>query len=202
MRQRKLKWVDEYLATTKYLIHDGKLDFDQSKPLEIEIGCGKGAFIYKKALSNQDINYLGIDIQASVLGIATKKCETEQLENVRFGLIHAEHLLDIFGEESFNTIYLNFSDPWPKARHEKRRLTNPKFLEMYAKLLKKNGLIIFKSDNVGLFEYSKETFKNSGFRIESIEDAYQLSENEIISEYETKFRGLGQNIGRIIARKC
>ena len=199
MRQRKLKWSEDFLATSPLMIREYPVNL--SKPLELEIGCGKGDFLKEKARLNPNTHFIGIDVQGSCLAIAMKKASEAELGNINFALLKAELLSEKFPKETFKAIYLNFSDPWPKARHEKRRLTSPKYLDMYYELLEKGGTITFKSDNVGLFAYSKETFRNSKFKVVSMEDAYQPSENEPLSEYEKKFRSLGQDIGRIIVIK-
>jgi len=199
MRQRKLKWSEDFLATSPLILREEP--FNLPKPLELEIGCGKGDFLKEKATLNPDINFLGIDIQGSCLAIAGKKASDAELSNVHFALLKAELLKEKFPPLTFKNIYLNFSDPWPKARHEKRRLTNPKYLDLYYDLLENGGIITFKSDNVDLFAYSVETFKNSKFKVLKVEDSYQPDSGEPLSEYEKKFRSLGQSIGRIIATK-
>lgn len=201
MRQRKLKWAEDYLKKTTFLVRDFPSYLAKNALLELEIGCGKGTFLVKKAELNPKINYLGVDIQSSCLAQAIKKAELAELDNLHFALINAESLLEKFGANRFQSIYLNFSDPWPKARHEKRRLTNPKFLEIYYQLLLPGGEIIFKTDNQSLFDYSALTFKASALKIISAESDYQASSDEIISEYEEKFRNKGQQIARIIAKK-
>lgn len=199
MRQRNLKWAKDFLATTPLLVKEFPHEFKE--PIEIEIGCGKGDFIKDKAKLNPDVNFFGIDVQGSCLAIAIKKATEEGLNNVSYALLNAEKLGEYFKPNTFQAIYLNFSDPWPKARHEKRRLTSPRYLEMFYNLLKEGGNITFKSDNVGLFAYSCATFKASKFIDVTIEEDYELTENEPISEYEKKFRALGTKIGRIKAIK-
>ncbi len=199
MRQRKLAWADEFLENSPLLIKDYPIKLSKNSKNELEIGCGKGNFITKKALNNQTINYYAIEIQKSCLAIAIKKATDLEIENIKFCYFNAKDLLDHFTGK-FDTIYLNFSDPWPKARHEKRRLTSPNYLKIYNLLLNKDGRIIFKSDNDSLYEYSSTTLPMD-FDIISNEENYELTENEIISEYEEKFRKQGNHIHRIIAKR-
>ncbi len=204
MRQRKLKWAEDFLKSSDLIVKDFPCDlskkFPVNQPIELEIGCGKGVFILKKALANPNINYIGIDIQSSILAIAAKKIEENGLSNVRFAFLNASTLSQaIINKVSF--IYLNFSDPWPKAKHAKRRLTSPLFLQEYDKILEKDGLIVFRTDNQGLYEYSSEVFAASSFKVLENVPNCPLNDGDIISEYETKFRELGQPINKIVVQK-
>lgn len=204
MRQRKLKWADPYLESSPIVLKQNPVnlqkEFNNANKIEVEIGCGKGMFIISKAKANPNINYVGIDIQRSVLAIAAKKAEEEELSNVRFAYYNADTLASVV-EDKIDNIYLNFSDPWPKARHAKRRLTSPLFLNQYDQILKIGGKIFFRTDNQGLYEYSTEIFNESSFKVlENVADC-PLNEGDIISEYETKFRKLGQPINKITVVK-
>lgn len=198
MRQRKLKWADEFIDNSDLIIKEFPVDLKGN--YELEIGCGKGNFINKKAIANPNINYLGIDLQKSVLAIAAKKASENNLTNVKFAYKNAIELSEAFINK-FNCLYLNFSDPWPKARHEKRRLTSLNFQKVYDNLLISHGLIIFRTDNYGLYLYSSESLNSEYFEIiENIEDV-ALNEGDIISEYEEKFRNNGNKIYKIVARR-
>lgn len=198
MRQRKLKWAEEYIANSPLVIK--KFPYSINDEIELEIGCGKGGFITQKALKNYQKHYIGIDIQFSCLAIATKKATELELKNINFAYRNAMQLPDSFIGK-VKTIYLNFSDPWPKARHEKRRLTSPLFLDVYDKILDKNGQIIFRTDNKGLYEYSLTTLDSGKFKIIQNLENFPLEEGEIISEYEQKFRSLGNPIYKIVAER-
>ena len=177
--------------------------FGNDNPIRIEIGMGKGTFITTLAANNPDINYVGIEKYSSVLLRAVEKQDELQLPNLRFIRMDAEAICEVFGAGEVDRIYLNFSDPWPKERHAKRRLTSPIFLEKYDKIFKSNAEIIMKTDNNPLFEYSKESLENFGYQIKSItRDLYQedVSQN-IKTEYEKKFVKLGVKINRLAAVK-
>jgi len=195
MRQRKLKWADEYIANTPYLVRDFPIILNGEE--ELEIGVGKGRFIRELAKANPNKSYYGLEIQFSCLAVACKKSAEEEIKNVKFCFLNARQLEEHV-EGYFNIIYLNFSDPWPKARHENRRLTSPSFLNIYSKLLKSGGRIIFRTDNKDLFDYSVECLRNhEDYKVIEIKENFKLEENEIISEYEEKFRGLGNPIYKI-----
>lgn len=211
MRLRRKKWADPYLndntdlviKESEELIRNWKELFNNDNPIRLEIGMGKGDFIIGIASLNPNINFIGIEHFTTVCAIASKKIkETEGLENVRVMCYDAANLEKIIAPKSLDAIYLNFSDPWPKKRHAKRRLTSPVFLEIYKKLLKDNGRIIMKTDNDGLFEYSLETIPTCGFKlIEHTTDYIFDQENDAMSEYERRFRESGKNINRLVAEK-
>lgn len=166
MRVRKRKGAEEHLANhPQYVILEpeaakGKWHelFGNDNPIHIEVGSGKGAFITGMAQQNPDINYIGIDIQLSVLSYALDKVLASGAENVKLLRVDGSALTNYFEDGEVDMMYLNFSDPWPKSRHEKRRLTYKTFLDTYKQILPENGEIHFKTDNRGLFEYSLASF--------------------------------------------
>lgn len=174
--------------------------FDNDKPLRIEIGCGKGDFIVGTAEKEPDVNFLAVEKVSDVLVIAAEKVKASGLDNVRVCCIDAKELTEIFEPHSIDRIYLNFSDPWPKARHEKRRLTYRTFLEIYMQILKEDGAIYFKTDNRGLFDFSLEEFKEFGIRMEKLTfDLHnsEYMEGNVMTEYEKRFSSMGVPINRV-----
>lgn len=179
--------------------------------LNIEIGCGKGAFIIKKALLYKDTAFLGIEQFPTVLFKAIKKYEKEiekngeALANLKFVAMDAADITDAFGEGEVDRIYLNFSDPWPKKRHASRRLTSANFLKKYDRILAKGGQIEFKTDNRGLFDFSVEQAPLAGWKIQSLSyDLHadtELSEGNIMTEYEEKFSSMGHPICKFIIER-
>lgn len=210
MRMRKRPGAEEFLASHPELVVDeperwqGKWAerFGNNRPIHIEIGSGKGQFIVGMAKAHPEINYIGIDMQISVLSIALEKALVEQLPNLQLLHVNGEALTQYFAENEVDQIYLNFSDPWPKTRHEKRRLTYRTFLETDEKILKPNGEIHFKTDNHGLFEYSLSSFSKYGMVLEQVWlDLHDSNyEGNIMTEYEAKFSAKGQPIYRVEAR--
>lgn len=174
--------------------------FGNDKPLRIEIGCGKGDFIVGTAAKESDVNFLAVEKVSDVLVIAAEKVKASGLDNVRVCCIDAKELTEIFEPHSIDRIYLNFSDPWPKARHEKRRLTYRSFLEIYKQILKEDGAIHFKTDNRGLFDFSLEEFKEFGIRMEKLTfDLHnsEYMEGNVMTEYEKRFSSMGVPINRV-----
>lgn len=208
MRLRNKKWKDGFLNENQDLIINRETiderfdDFIKNDKLRLEIGVGRGDFILQMAKANPDVYFLGVELSSMALAIAGKKLVQEEINNVLLVNLDVHLLFERIGEEKFDYIYLNFSDPWPKKRQHKRRLTYPTCLEEYFKQLKQGGKLIFKTDNDLLFEDSVEYFKESKFYIESITRDYKtLDEDDKMTEYEAKFRGLGTPIKRIIAVK-
>lgn len=199
MRLRKVKGATEIVQNSKYVIKDptgykGKYRelFGNDHPIHVEIGTGKGKFIVEKAMQNPNINFIGIEKYDSVLVRAIEKLENLELNNLKIIKIDATEIDEIFSKE-IDMIYLNFSDPWPKKRHEHRRLTSPNFLGKYDKIFKSNCKIIMKTDNRKLFEYSIKSLTDYGYKINNISlDLYSddIKEN-IPTEYEKKFVSLG-----------
>ena len=200
MRVRKRKGAEEHLANhPQYVILEpeaakGKWHelFGNDNPIHIEVGSGKGAFITGMAQQNPNINYIGIDIQLSVLSYALDKVLASGAENVK--LLREDGEVDM--------MYLNFSDPWPKSRHEKRRLTYKTFLDTYKQILPENGEIHFKTDNRGLFEYSLASFSQYGMVLNKVWLDLHASDYEgnVMTEYERKFSEKGQVIYRVEAQ--
>ncbi len=209
MRLKHVKGANEIIEKGKYYVEDAtnyigkwKEVFQNDNPIYIEIGMGKGDFIIENALRYPNINFIGIERFDSVLVRAIQKSNELELDNLKLVRLDANYIDTIFSKE-ISLIYLNFSDPWPKERHAKRRLTSPIFLEKYDKIFKSNAEIIMKTDNNPLFEYSKESLENFGYQIKSItRDLYQedVSQN-IKTEYEKKFVKLGVKINRLEAIK-
>ncbi|MDY0345621.1 MAG: tRNA (guanosine(46)-N7)-methyltransferase TrmB [Bacilli bacterium] len=205
MRTRYKPWAKPYLeehkefVITNFLSNDG---FFADNDLEMEIGCGKGDFIVALAEKNPHKNYLAIEVSAMVAAMALKKIVEKKLVNVRIIVEDVAKVLPLCRDEMLQVVYLNFSDPWPKKRHEKRRLTFPSKLLEYTRILNKGGYVYFKSDNETLYEYSLTTFQDSPLEIIIYTDNYsQLDDNDAMSEYEKQFRSEGKNINRIVARR-
>ena len=182
--------------------------FGNRRPIRIEIGMGKGRFILNMAKENPGINFVGIERYSSVLLRAVEKFDTDEfkdLKNIRFVCMDARRLEEVFAPGEVDRIYLNFSDPWPKARHAKRRLTSTEFLERYEKVLVPYGTIEFKTDNTELFNFSLEQVKEAGWTVSSF--TYDLHHNEemnrgnIMTEYEERFSAKGNPINKLIAVK-
>lgn len=210
MRVRKRKGAEEHLANhPQYVILEpeaakGKWHelFGNDNPIHIEVGSGKGAFITGMAKQNPDINYIGIDIQLSVLSYALDKVLASGAENVKLLRVDGSSLTNYFEDGEVDMMYLNFSDPWPKSRHEKRRLTYKTFLDTYKQILPENGEIHFKTDNRGLFEYSLTSFSKYGMVLNKVWLDLHASDYEgnVMTEYERKFSEKGQVIYRVEAQ--
>mgnify|MGYP000683673249 FL=1 len=200
MRLKHIKNAEEIISKSKYLEQNprenkGKWNkvFNNDNNIEIEIGTGKGKFIIEKAIQNPNINFIGIEKYDSPLVSAVKKLEELELNNLRLVCIDALGIEEIFDHE-IDKIYLNFSDPWPKKRHAKRRLTSNVFLNKYESLFKNEKRIEMKTDNDDLYDYSCESFIENGYDIVKTDTNYL---DTIRTEYEDKFIGLGKNINYI-----
>lgn len=190
---RKKKWVSSFLESEQeYLIEDFK-DFETDKPVYIEIGMGMGDFITESALLNPDIFYVGLERVEVCVARAIKKAQENELDNFRVMLKDAENIVEVCGENSVDLIYLHFSDPWPKSRTHKRRLTYMSFLEKYEKVLKKDGILIFKTDNESFYDDSLEYFKQSSFELQDSSRNYYV-EGEPMTGYQAKFVAEGKPI--------
>ena len=176
--------------------------FGNNNPLHIEVGMGKGRFITELAAAHPEINYIGIERYTSVLLKAVEKRSLLFLPNLYFLCVDARTLPDIFAEGEVDRIYLNFSDPWPKDRHAKRRLTSPQFMALYDRILAPEGQVEFKTDNMGLFDYSLESIPEAGWTIiASTKDLHHsdMAEGNIMTEYEAKFSAMGNPICKLIS---
>ena len=175
--------------------------FGRSAPLHVEIGVGKGDFITELAARHPNVNYVGLEAQQGVLYFAARKAAERGLENVRLLVFDAARLTELFAPGEVDRIYLNFSDPWPKKRHAKRRLTSAVFLARYAAVLRPGGEIRFKTDNAGLFAYSLETLASEGWCLSDVtRDLHARGDpTNIMTEYERKFSARGAKIGRLTA---
>ena len=175
--------------------------FGNDHPIHVEVGSGKGAFVSGMAKANPEINYIGIDIQKSVLSYALDKVLATDVPNIKLLWVDGSDLTDYFEEGEIDRLYLNFSDPWPKKRHEKRRLTYQSFLATYQQILPENGEIHFKTDNRGLFEYSLVRFSQFGMKLKGVWLDLHASdfEDNVLTEYEQKFANKGQVIYRVEA---
>lgn len=211
MRLRNVRGAREALQESDFTVNEpseyrGKwLElFENNNPLHIEIGTGKGRFLMTLAEQNPDINYVGIEKFSSVLIRAIEKQRELALPNLYFIRMDAENIEEVFAEGEVDRIYLNFSDPWPKDRHAKRRLTSKQFFARYDKILDKNGRVEFKTDNRDLFDFSVESVKEAGWNLSAV--TYDLhnsdmKEGNIMTEYEIKFSEMGNPIHKLIANR-
>lgn len=208
MRLRKVKNALEKVNNSKYIIinpkeYKGKFQkiFNNDNPICLEIGTGKGNFIKSMALNHPNINYIGMEKSESVLVRAVEKVEELEINNLRFILGDAKELRDIFNKE-IDTIYLNFSDPWPKNRHSKRRLTSEVFLELYEDIFKSDKHIVMKTDNILLFGYSLSSLSLYGYKLKKVSlDLHSEDIENYMTEYEEKFSNMGYKINYVDAYK-
>ena len=212
MRLRNIPGADEAIADSPHCIQEPMAEkgrwhliFGNENPIHIEIGMGKGQFIMKLAKEHPDINYIGIERYSSVLLRALQKMEIEPLPNIRFLCMDASIITEVFDKEEVAKIYLNFSDPWPKERHAKRRLTSRQFFERYDKILAGNGVVEFKTDHDDLFAFSMEEVAEAGWTLDAhtfdLHHDPVLNEGNVMTEYEEKFSSLGHPIHKLIARR-
>lgn len=211
MRLRHIRGAEQAIATSPYVIqrpqeYQGRFRelFGNENPIRIEVGMGKGRFIMEQAARNPQVNYIGIERYSSVLLRAIQKREELDLANIYFLCEDAQILTEIFGPEEVDRIYLNFSDPWPKDRHAKRRLTSPDFMRIYDRILKKDGTVEFKTDNQDLFAYSLESIPEAGWRVEAFtRDLHHsaMAQGNVMTEYEMRFSAAGNPICKLIASR-
>ena len=200
-KQWAVDYVDEHPEIALQKI-DINTPFFKEKPVIFEIGSGKGDFVAAISLAHPEYNYLAVEKVKTVAGMMCKKLVEQGNKNVMVFPWSVELLFESFEDGFAHSIYLNFSDPWPKKKHEKRRLTFITFLEQYYRILRKGGRLYFKSDNDSLYEYTKEEIKLTKFKVISDEENYQFdAETDFITEYENKFRSVGKSIHRIILEK-
>lgn len=197
-----LKGYKEYVVEPQLLKEQWHTYFENQNPIHIEIGMGKGQFIRTLAKMNPNINYIGLEKVEELVLKSVRSIEAEEIQNISLINWNALKLDDILGIGEIERIYLNFSDPWPKVRHDKRRLTHHGFLDIYQKLLKEHGEIHLKTDSRDLFEFSLEQFNQKQFTlVEVIEDLYGSTHKEMAkTEYEEKFIAEGKPIYKCIAR--
>ena len=208
MRLRHIPGAEEQIGESPYVIQEPREYrgrwaelFGNGNPVRIEVGMGKGRFLMELAAANPGINYVGIEMYSTVLLKAIRKRENLNLPNLWFLRVDARTLADIFGPEEVDRIYLNFSDPWPKDRHAKRRLTSPEFLAVYHKILKYDGVLEFKTDNRDLFDYSLESIPRAGWTVQMCTFDLHHSpyiEGNVMTEYEEKFSSRGAPICKYI----
>lgn len=211
MRVRYKSWARETLqAHPELVVQDPDnlkglwhQEFGNNHPIHLEVGTGKGQFIINNAKQHPDINFVSIEVNESVLVIALEKAlEGEPIPNLRFIASDGREVSSFFNPGEISQLYLNFSDPWPKKRHIKRRLTSPGFLEQYKNVLIKDGEIHFKTDNQGLFEYTLHSMSTFGMSFENVWlDLHNSNvEDNVMTEYEEKFTRKGQRIYKLVAR--
>lgn len=212
MRLRNVRGSREVIAESEYTIsqpaeYKGRWKdfFGNDNPIRIEIGMGKGKFITELAVNNPDINYIGIEKYSSVLIRAVEKRKELDIKNLFFIRMDAVEICNIFDKGEIDRIYLNFSDPWPKDRHAKRRLTSRQFFARYDEILKDGGVVEFKTDNRPLFDFSLEEIPETVFSVEAYtfdlhgEKNSRLFDGNITTEYEEKFVALGNPICKLVA---
>ena len=213
MRLRNVKGSREQIAANEYTIKDAeqikgqwKDYFQDGKPIQLEIGMGKGKFLMQLAEKNPQIHYIGIEKYSSVLVRALEKMEETPLDNIHFIRMDAENIVNVFEKGEVDQIYLNFSDPWPKDRHAKRRLTSREFLARYHEILTADGRIEFKTDNQDLFTFSLEEIEASELwhldaSTRDLHHDPKMNEGNIMTEYEEKFSSKGNPICKLIASR-
>lgn len=209
MRLRNITGSREMIADSGYVVHEPETKkgcwrevFGNDHPLRIEIGMGKGQFLYRLAKLHPEMNFIGIEKFSSVLLRAIQKMEEAPLPNLRFIRMDAEEITKVFEKGEVAWIYLNFSDPWPKDRHAKRRLPSREFLSRYDAVLKPEGRLEFKTDNQALFDFALEELEPAGWRTEAVtRDLHHdeaLMQGNVMTEYEEKFSSIGNSIFKYI----
>lgn len=200
-RRKKPGSLEKYLSYHELIIEHGEegaellREFVEDKEVELELGSGCSGFSISLAASHPEKRFLAFEYKEELLLKAVEKTTEQNLSNIRFVRGNIEEIESLVGFHTVAKIYLNFSDPWPKKRHEKRRLTSPKFLEIYKRLLKDGGVIEFKTDHEELFEYSLQTFEKAGFVREDLSyDLHAERDNIVMTEYEKKFVAGGKKI--------
>ena len=209
MRLKNVKGADETIKKSDYIIlnpndYKGKWNklFNNNNPIHVEIGMGKGDFIIGMAKLYPNINFIGIEMYDSVIVKAVKKLDEEDLNNIKLIRMDARLIEDVFDKE-IDLIYLNFSDPWPKNRCAKRRLTHERFLNRYENIFKGKKIIYMKTDNIDLFAFSIESLSDFGYKLKNVSlDLHNSDfENNVMTEYEKKFSSKGVKINRLEAYK-
>ena len=205
MRLRRKPHIDEKLKLFEDFVTRGDIQpikKDSTRELYVELGTGKGDFITQIAERNPQINFIGLEVEATCVLAAARKVREKNLSNVRLIVFDINNIAEIFSEHEVDRLYINFCDPWPKKRHAKRRLTHVRFLELYRKILKHDGEIYFKTDNRGLFDFSLEQFALAGLDVRDVTNDLHAEEppENIRTEYENKFSAAGVPINFCIAR--
>lgn len=190
---RKKKWVSPFLENENLYLIDSLKDYNDNRPLYIEIGMGMGDFITESAKNNPDIFYVGLEREETCVARAIKKAQEKEIENFRVMLKDANDIEELCLENSVDLIYLHFSDPWPKKRTHKRRLTYLPYLKKYEKILKNKGILIFKTDNEGFYDDSLGYFEQSDFKLLDSNRNYFV-EGEPMTAYQAKFVAEGKPI--------
>ena len=203
MRLRKKPHTDEKLQNFADFVTVGNIQSivkDPARELYVELGTGKGDFITQIAERNPQINFIGLEVEATCVLAAARKVREKNLSNVRLIVFDVANITELFAEHEVDRLFINFCDPWPKKRHAKRRLTNIKFLELYRKILKNGGEIYFKTDNRGLFDYSLEQFTKAGLKVRDVTNDLHADEppDNIRTEYENKFSEQGVPINSCV----
>ena len=209
MRLRNVTGSREMIAGSRFVVHEPAAQkgkwcevFGNDCPIHIEIGMGKGRFMMELAAANPRINYVGIEKYSTVLLRAVQKMEAQELCNLRLVRMEAEEICKVFGRGEVERIYLNFSDPWPKDRHARRRLPSRQFLARYDEILAPDGRIEFKTDNADLFDFALEELAPAGWKTEAVtrdlhHDGKMFAGN-IMTEYEEKFSSMGNPIYKYV----
>ena len=212
MRLRNIPGSREVIAENKWCVQEPEKQkghwrelFGNNHPIHIEIGMGKGQFLMTLAEQNPDINYVGIEKYSSVLLRALQKMEETPLDNLKFIRMDAETITEVFAKEEVARIYLNFSDPWPKDRHAKRRLTSKEFFARYDRILTKDGHVEFKTDNVALFNFSLEQVELANWQLSAftrdLHHDISMNQGNIMTEYEERFSAMGNPIHKLVAQR-
>ncbi|TVP86921.1 MAG: tRNA (guanosine(46)-N7)-methyltransferase TrmB [Alkalicoccus sp.] len=210
MRLRNKPWAKEYIESNSHIVEKDpkawknkwKERFGNDHPIYVEAGSGKGKFVNELAEKNPEINVIGIELYESVIVKGVEQAVQKPKSNLILLQQNVEDLTEFFGGEEIDRLFINFTDPWPKKRHAKRRLTNAGFLKKYEEVLKREAEIHFKTDNQGLFEYSLESIANYGMNLQNVSlDLHRSGmEDNIMTEYEQKFSEKGMRIYRLEAR--
>ena len=202
MRVKFKAWAEPYINEHPEVSLNPETGFKRLKNFCLDIGSGKGEFLVKMAAKFPEMKFIGVEKNVTCAGITAKRVVESELPNAKIIWADFEKLSPFIRDESVDTIFLNFSDPWPKARHHKRRLTSNRFLNEYKRILTEKGKIIFKTDNVDLFDYSLETFVEAGLKIEKVTRDYtHLDHFDEMTDYESCFREEGTPINRVILTK-
>lgn len=209
MRLRNIKGSRENIQASKYVVQEYRKQkgkwrelFGNDHPIHIEIGMGKGRFLMDMATLHPEINYVGIEKYSSVLLRGIQKQEELQLPNVMFIRMEAEYITEVFAKDEVDRIYLNFSDPWPKDRHAKRRLESREFLKRYNEILVPEGVVEFKTDNMDLFEFALEEVEPAGWKLrqwtKDLHHDPKMNAGNVMTEYEERFSSVGNPICKYV----